>query len=700
MSLKKKIELYQEKISAEITAFFSAYSSIFSIVNVKFGILACFASFIYPNIGLCGLITLTIVLLFSKIVNFHQMALIRGALFYNALLVGLFIGYLFQINLSVFILIVFVSVFTILVTLFFDSIFRVYLIPIISIPFVVIAGCLALSVGRFTDLLDATPYFISHVNYFVRLGFPVYLVVFFKAVGTILCVPDPLVGMVLFFSLILFSPMTGLFLIFGFGVGYASESYLVLGNLNPISKYHYFNYLLTFNAIAGVFLIPSRISILLAIVGTILSSWVAISAISYWSHYNVPILSLPYNVIVLLMFQAIRSAIPQRLNFTFAGSPERALDLSRLFQSRHYSHEIGIYLPFSGAWKVLQGFNGQWTHRGLWSYALDFVKTDERAMSYRNLGYELEDYYAFNQPVISPLEGYVVIVQSDFLDQPIGQVDNQNNWGNVVVIRALGGFYILLAHLKRNSIEVKVGEYVSIGQRIGVCGNSGYSQEPHLHLHLQLFPDIGSPTIPFHLLNYHSNGELHFHGIPQLGSEIIENSLNRALDARLTFRLEESMTFEVKERGVPSYQVRLLHQLNPLTGQYFWTDGVSRLFYARQGTVFYFFELSGVSHSFLWDLYAAAPRIPISYGKNFSFEDPLPLKLSYSKFEIWKKLFVTLFSKNAPHKVGRYEMNTESLSISGEAYIQGGMQKTYFKIDPSIGFLELTVGSRKYVRLS
>ena len=44
---------------------------------------------------------------------------------------------------------------------------------------------------------------------------------------------------------------------------------------------------------------------------------------------------------------------------------------------------------------------------------------------------------------------------------------------------------LLLAHLKRGSVLVKIGDRVSAGQPIGHVGNSGNTSEPHLHVHAQ-----------------------------------------------------------------------------------------------------------------------------------------------------------------------------------------------------------------------
>lgn len=56
--------------------------------------------------------------------------------------------------------------------------------------------------------------------------------------------------------------------------------------------------------------------------------------------------------------------------------------------------------------------------------------------------------------------------------------------GNHVVVRSDDGVFALVAHLQRGSVEVREGERVLAGQRLGRCGNSGNTSEPHVHAHL------------------------------------------------------------------------------------------------------------------------------------------------------------------------------------------------------------------------
>lgn len=67
-------------------------------------------------------------------------------------------------------------------------------------------------------------------------------------------------------------------------------------------------------------------------------------------------------------------------------------------------------------------------------------------------------------------------------------------YGNAVVIRHAGGTYSQYAHLSR--IDVRVGQAVATGQRIGLSGNTGNSSGPHLHFEVRTTPHYGSAVNP------------------------------------------------------------------------------------------------------------------------------------------------------------------------------------------------------------
>ncbi|GAA4348024.1 M23 family metallopeptidase [Angustibacter luteus] len=68
----------------------------------------------------------------------------------------------------------------------------------------------------------------------------------------------------------------------------------------------------------------------------------------------------------------------------------------------------------------------------------------------------------------------------------------QSGYGNKVEIRHWDGTVSWYGHMSQ--IEVKVGEKVTPGQKVGEVGNTGHSTGPHLHL--EIHPDGAGPVDP------------------------------------------------------------------------------------------------------------------------------------------------------------------------------------------------------------
>jgi murein DD-endopeptidase MepM/ murein hydrolase activator NlpD len=87
--------------------------------------------------------------------------------------------------------------------------------------------------------------------------------------------------------------------------------------------------------------------------------------------------------------------------------------------------------------------------------------------------------------VLAPADAVVTFVLDGRPDQMIGSTDRRYQSGNNVVIGIGGGRYLLMGHLSPGSIQVKVGDQVTLGQQIAKVGNSGNTTEPHLHIQAQ-----------------------------------------------------------------------------------------------------------------------------------------------------------------------------------------------------------------------
>ena len=278
-------------------------------------------------------------------------------------------------------------------------------------------------------------------------------------------------------------------------------------------------------------------------------------------------------------------------------------------------------------------------------------------------------------------------------------MENQKNWGNFLIIRALSGVYVSLAHLKKDSIEVTVGESVTVGKRMALCGNSGYSQEPHLHLQAQLSPEPGAHTIPFHLINYRIANRGYFHRAPLKGEALVPLTLNAVLDRLLTFRIGQKLEWKLRAAGGQEKKITFEYRLDSVTGIPFWTDGKARLYSFRTGAQFYFYGLEASAWSPLCDFFAAVPRLPMTFGQTLEFEDYLPLFMTHRAFSRFFALVKQLLSSRIGLLPARFVLDPTGFELRGEMQLpRSRAAKTYCKIDPMTGFAEFQVGDRRYVR--
>ncbi len=154
-----------------------------------------------------------------------------------------------------------------------------------------------------------------------------------------------------------------------------------------------------------------------------------------------------------------------------------------------YQTNTPLILPFRGTWMVSNGgrsvetnnhmkfAGGQGPQNLLYGYDFRFKSTGEEK--------RLEEYKAFGQVVLAPADGTVIQVINGAIDVDPGERDRAVGVGNAIVIDHHNGEFSLLCHFKYQSITVKVGDMVTAGQLLGLCGNTGNTSEPHIHFSLQ-----------------------------------------------------------------------------------------------------------------------------------------------------------------------------------------------------------------------
>jgi len=187
-------------------------------------------------------------------------------------------------------------------------------------------------------------------------------------------------------------------------------------------------------------------------------------------------------------------------------------------------------LPFRGQWLVANGGTRR-DNSHSWEvltqrYAYDFVKVDARGQTHAGAGDHLSHYYCYEAEVLAPAAGTVVRVKNGVRDyQGVG--DHTLDWkttdfrGNHVVIRHGKGEYSFIAHFRQGSIRVRKGEQVESGQCIGLCGNSGHSTEPHIHVHVQSGPVMWfSRGLPVRFFAFEKDGVACASGYLEKGEQV------------------------------------------------------------------------------------------------------------------------------------------------------------------------------------
>lgn len=165
-----------------------------------------------------------------------------------------------------------------------------------------------------------------------------------------------------------------------------------------------------------------------------------------------------------------------------------ALSIFTIAGSYYSANFVSLKFPLShGNYAVIQGGSNLMTNpfHGMSAngrYALDLVKINRlgnRANSF--LPQQLAQHYIFGDQVYSPCKGEVLIAVNDLPDNLPPMTDYQHSAGNHVVI-ACEGVNVMLAHLRQDSLTATKGDRLTAGQPVGQVGNSGYSDEPHLHI--------------------------------------------------------------------------------------------------------------------------------------------------------------------------------------------------------------------------
>lgn len=477
----------------------SGYGAFFGLSHPLTQALLTFATLLYPTVGLSGFNCACMVLFWRKALGFSAEGERTDVV--NGLLLGMLIASLYAPCWQSWLVQMFGALLVVLTSfVVIATLGRFLQLPVLGLPYVIVSYL----------LLPCLSLMHLSGNYSLNLALsPACLYLYqlpgaqaFCALGSMYFNGTPFGGLLVFLAFLISSrymaflvlataAISSYFLPY-FGLSAGTLSFLV-AQMNAV---------LTAAVLGALYTVPGRLSSTVAQVAALLACVCTIFLERVLAPVSLPPLALPFvltTYFALLALSIQRGGHWARLWLLTPQLPESSLEQIAVSRVRGIDMgSVALNLPVNGLWQVYQGIDGEETHRGQWRYAVDFFQTRE-GKSYSGAGDSLNDYFAFGKPVLSPCYGTVIAVYQDCIDNLPGEVDTVNNWGNYILIALDTGCYVLLAHLQKSSLRVAVGARLVPGQLLALCGNSGRSPQPHLHMQVQTAPFLGAPTVPFHI---------------------------------------------------------------------------------------------------------------------------------------------------------------------------------------------------------
>ena len=599
--------------------------------------------------GFSGVVAVMVSNILAYLIGFNRINIRKGYYGFNSLLVGLAFGVYYQPGLEFFIVLIFASMLTLFLTLWLEGVVGKYGLPFLSLSFLLGTWLVSLASRQFTTLAVsergiymANEMFslggmkmVGYYNWFNDLDIPGSLRLYFKSLGAIFFQYHLFGGILIAVGLLIYSRIAFILSLLGFFSAY-TYYHFIGADIHELSySYIGFNFILTSIAIGGFFIIPSRWSFLWVILLTPLISIILTSTSVIFSIFQLSVYSLPFNIIVLIFLYSLR------FRERFFNKPELVIyqqysPEKNLYSHLNYKTRFGksIYfpfvLPFWGEWKVTQGHEGKFTHKGDWRHAWDFEIVNDKGLSHDGSGNRREDYFGYNKPVIAPADGWVEEIVDEVEENEIGEVDLEKNWGNTIILRHADQLYSKLSHLKKGSFKVGAGETIKKGQVIASCGNSGRSPVPHLHFQIQSTPYIASKTLDFPISHYirHKKGifELKSYEIPE--ASVIVSNINKNSSIAKAFHFIPGQKFinQVRAANGKEYEIYWEVLADSLNNTYIFCEkSGSKAWFRNDGDIHYFTHFEGDRSSLLFRFFLGAYKIMMGYYKDLLVNDIYPV---------------------------------------------------------------------------
>lgn len=619
-------------------------------------------SFFNPYAGITGLVAALLAIVISHFTGLNKAWIQEGLYSYNALIIGIGMGTVYNFNIAFWVLLLVIIIFSVILSVVFQFLLGKHGLPFLTIPFVLCFWLIVLVTKDFAaiDFSFRNIYWLNDlyaigdqklvrfIMFMENLDMPPLVSTFFRALSSLYFQNNILAGLIIAAGILIHSRIIFSLIIVGFISAYLFNNIVVA---HPEGINYYLiggNFILVSVAIGGFFTIPSAHSYLWAIISVPITFFIVMGLGKVTGQWNLPVYTMPFSITVLclLYFFSLKTQkgrvvitplqfyTPEKNLYNYLNNKERLLNINSL----------RLQLPFIGKWMVSQGYNGNITHKGDWSKALDFIIVDDELKTYEKYGLNPENFYCYGKPVLAPADGYVQQIEDHVDDNEIGKINQQQNWGNSIVIKHAEGLYTKMNHLRKGSFKVKAGDYVRQADMVAACGNSGRSPEPHLHFQVQTTPFIGSKTFAYPLAHYISNkdGKITVQEFSIPGETEIVYNADCSPVLKQAFEFLPGFNLSVQADGMKEGRWEVF--TDAYNNTYIYCHSTKALaYFKRNESVFYFTAFEGDKNSLLYYFYLACYKIYLSTNPLMPATDRFPLQLRNNNITKWLQDIVSPF---------------------------------------------------------
>jgi len=644
-----------KELAKEIAKIFDGYGSFFGLSHPLSRLLLVVCTMLHPLTGFGGIECALMVLIWRRLLNFPCEGVLEIV---NGLLFGMLIGSLYEPSWSQLLVVTLGALVIVLSTVCLqDTLGRLWRLPVLGLPYV-LTGFLFLPIAAQLGMTPLPQNPIAQLSILHMIAPPMPLdspLNIFAPLGSLYFNGTPIGGMIVFVAFALSSRYLALLTLaasiicalflqicphYGYPYSYFAPTNIFLVQPLPILIAQ-MNGILTAGVIGGLYAVPSPRSITVALGAAVLACILTLFMEHSFLSATWPPLALPFVLtiyVTVLALGASRGGPWLRFWLLAPALPEQSLERLTIASARGLDlHSVALQSPVFGSWSVYQGFDGLHTHQGQWRYAIDLIQKVQ-GKSFEDEGLSLTDYYSYGQPVLAPAWGTVMAMVNDCQDNQPGEINLAINWGNYLVIALDSGQSVMLAHLQKGSIRVALHQRVSPGQLVALCGNSGRSPQPHLHIHVQKgigFTGLGAQTIPFHFCHVEiedgdGGREYQMNAVPKEYETLRATRRNAALVTALRLPVGRCFDYIVGGNAQINHR-RLVVQLD-INGQFYLASANSgetdtpRLAFSANEDLLAFFERNS-KKDLLFDTFALALGLsPMAEG-NINWRDKVPLAL-------------------------------------------------------------------------